>query len=166
MLLSVMCTRRLDCTGSSNTVHWPRFAEKIKPFDFLSFLTWCKVENNRGIVLGKWMDWRDHQVDHVTFYRKWFFICKSHIIHVVFLSKAVSLGLVSLSYYVCIVCTLPFCRGWEGQAPDQIFKKRCLTGSQFLEGLTWKEGRFFSGCCSFCIKNELKSEMFNDKKSL
>ena len=40
-------------------------------------------------------------------------------------------------------------------------KKGRLTGSQFLEGHD-----FFQGDCSFYIKNKLKSETFNDKKSL
>ena len=49
------------------------------------------------------------------------------------------------------------------------FKKRGgLTGSQFLQGVAGKKwGDFFQGGgCSFYIKNELKSEIFNDKKSL
>ena len=45
-----------------------------------------------------------------------------------------------------------------------------MTGSQFLEGrgggrVAGKDGvTFFSGGCSFNIKNKLKSEVFNDKK--
>ena len=41
-----------------------------------------------------------------------------------------------------------------------------LTGSQFLEWFAGKEGvDFFRGECSFSIKNKLKSEIFNNKKS-
>ena len=44
---------------------------------------------------------------------------------------------------------------------------RGLTGSQLLEGAVGKEvGDFFHGGCSFYIKNNLKSAIFNDKKSL
>ena len=42
-----------------------------------------------------------------------------------------------------------------------------LTGSQFLEGSSGKDGDDFfqgRGCC-FYIKNKLKSEIFNNKKS-
>ena len=46
-------------------------------------------------------------------------------------------------------------------------KKEGLTGSQFLEVGCWERGGdFFQGGCSIYIKNELKSEIFNDKKSL
>ena len=40
-----------------------------------------------------------------------------------------------------------------------------MTGSQFLEGVAVKEGLTFFRGCTFDIKNKLKSEMFNDKKS-
>ena len=43
-----------------------------------------------------------------------------------------------------------------------------MTGCQFLEGSCWERGWIFppgSGCI-FYIKNELKSEIFNNKKSL
>ena len=40
-----------------------------------------------------------------------------------------------------------------------------MTGSQFLEGVAVKEGVTFFRGCTFYIKNKLKSEMFNDKKS-
>ena len=47
--------------------------------------------------------------------------------------------------------------GWRGR----------WTGSQFLEGGCWETGDdFFQGGCSFYIKNKLKSEVFNGKKSL
>ena len=42
-----------------------------------------------------------------------------------------------------------------------------LTGSNFLEEGCWeKGGDLFQGDCSFYIKNKLKSEIFNNKKSL
>ena len=42
-----------------------------------------------------------------------------------------------------------------------------LTRSQLLEGVCWERGgNFFQGGCNFDIKNKLKSEIFNDKKSL
>ena len=42
-----------------------------------------------------------------------------------------------------------------------------MTGSQFLEGGCWERGGdFFQEGCSFYIKNKLKSQIFNDKKSL
>ena len=42
-----------------------------------------------------------------------------------------------------------------------------MAGSQFLKGVTGKEwGDFFQRGCSFYIKNKLKSEIYNDKKSL
>ena len=49
---------------------------------------------------------------------------------------------------------------------NQIFKKGGLTGPQFLEGACWERGGdFFQGACNFHI-NKLKSEIFNNKKSL
>ena len=42
-----------------------------------------------------------------------------------------------------------------------------LTRPQLLEGGSGKKGGdFFQGGCNFHIKNKLKSEIFNDKKSL
>ena len=46
-----------------------------------------------------------------------------------------------------------------GKPPIKIFKKKGLTGSQFLEGVTFSMGG------QFLHKNKLKSEIFN-KKSL
>ena len=41
-----------------------------------------------------------------------------------------------------------------------------LTGPQLLEGGCWERGGdFFQEGCNFHIKNKLKSEIFNDKKS-
>ena len=67
------------------------------------------------------------------------------------------------------VCTAhPFC--WErGWIYNQIFKKReeGLTGPQLLEGGCWERGGdFFQGGVQISHKNKLKSEIFNDKKSL
>ena len=48
----------------------------------------------------------------------------------------------------------------------QIFKRGGLAGPQFLEGVDEKEGSdLFEGGLQFHIKNKLKSEIFNDKKS-
>ena len=42
-----------------------------------------------------------------------------------------------------------------------------LTRPQVLEGGCWeRRGDFFQGGCNFYIKNKLKSEIFNDKRSL
>ena len=39
-------------------------------------------------------------------------------------------------------------------------------GSQFLEGVAGKEGlTFFKSGCSFSINNQLKSDIFNDKRA-
>ena len=38
--------------------------------------------------------------------------------------------------------------------------------STFRRGCWVRRGDFFQGGCSFHIKNKLKSEIFNDKKSL
>ena len=68
------------------------------------------------------------------------------------------------------MCTPPpFLQGERGWASNQIFKKwgEGLTGPQLLEGVAGKEeGYFFQGGCNCHIKNKLKSEIFNDKKSL
>ena len=55
----------------------------------------------------------------------------------------------------------------EGGGPLIKFSKGGgLTGTQFLEGVAWKEraDSFQWGGCSFYIKHKLKSEIFNDKK--
>ena len=59
-------------------------------------------------------------------------------------------------------------RGFEAQT-----KFASLTGPQPFEGGCWeRRGNFFQGSggggegCNFHIKNKLKSEMFNYKKSL
>ena len=50
------------------------------------------------------------------------------------------------------------------EPPTKFSKRWDLTGPQHLEGK--EEGGFFQGGCNFYIKNKLKSEIFNDKKSL
>ena len=64
--------------------------------------------------------------------------------------------------------TPPFSKeGGGGCASNQIVKKGALTGPQLLESVAGKEGvTFFRGGCNSHIKNELKSEIFNAKKSL
>ena len=55
--------------------------------------------------------------------------------------------------------------GWVG-TPTIFSKKGVLRESQFLEGVAGKEGlTFFKGGCSFSINNQLKSDIFNDKKA-
>ena len=46
------------------------------------------------------------------------------------------------------------------------FQKAGLIGSQFLEEVAGNEGlTFFKGGCSFSINNQLKSEIFNEKRA-
>ena len=57
--------------------------------------------------------------------------------------------------------------GGGGWTSNQILKKGGLTGPQLLERDCWERGGWlFSGGvgCNFHIKNELKSEIFKDKK--
>ena len=66
------------------------------------------------------------------------------------------------------MCTSPLSAGGSW-ASNQILKKgAALTGPQRLGGgVARKEGGdFFQGGCSCHKKNKLKSEIFNDKKSL
>ena len=70
------------------------------------------------------------------------------------------------------MCTPPpplfFC--WRGKVepPTKFSKRGGLTGPQLLEGGCWKEGvKFFKGGGgALFTKKKLKSEIFNDKKSL
>ena len=55
----------------------------------------------------------------------------------------------------------PLSDGGRVEPPTKFSKRGGLTGPQLLEG-----GDFFQGGCNFHIKNKLKSEIFNDKKSL
>ena len=57
--------------------------------------------------------------------------------------------------------------GGGGVDPVTKFSKRAgLTRSQFWEGVSGKEGvTFFSGGCSFFIKDKLKFEIFKVKKN-
>ena len=60
----------------------------------------------------------------------------------------------------------PFLQG-RVEPPTKFSKRVGLTGPQLLEGVAGKEGGdFFQGGCNFHIKNKLKSEIFNNKKSL
>ena len=59
----------------------------------------------------------------------------------------------------------PFCRGGGVEPPTTFSKREGLTGTQLLEGCWERGGDFFQGGCNFHIKNKLKSEIFNDKKS-
>ena len=64
---------------------------------------------------------------------------------------------------------LPLSAGGGVESPTKYSKRGGgLVESQFLEGVAGKEGDdFFQGKgCSFYIKNKLKSEIFNNKKSL
>ena len=62
---------------------------------------------------------------------------------------------------------VPFCME-EGWVVYYIFKREgYLTGSPFLVEGCWERGGWpFSGGCIFYIKSKLKSEIFNDEKSL
>ena len=52
------------------------------------------------------------------------------------------------------------------EPPTKFSKSGGLTRPQLLEGVAGKEGvTFFMAGCNFHIKNKLKSEIFNDKKS-
>ena len=66
---------------------------------------------------------------------------------------------------------LPISAGGKGVEHPTKFSKKGggvggLTGSQFLESGLWERGVTFSVGCSFYIKSKLKSEIFNNKKSL
>ena len=64
------------------------------------------------------------------------------------------------------MCT-PFLLGeGGGWTSNQILKKGGLDKTSTFGGSCWERGGdFFRGCCNFNI-NKLKSEIFNDKKSL
>ena len=53
-----------------------------------------------------------------------------------------------------------------GWASNQFFNKGGTWQDLIRGGLLGKRGDFFQGACSFYIKNKLKSQIFNDKKSL
>ena len=61
----------------------------------------------------------------------------------------------------------PLSAGGGGVEPPNFQKGAGLTGPQLLEGVCWERGGLlFSGGLQFSHKNKLKSEIFNDKKSL
>ena len=56
--------------------------------------------------------------------------------------------------------------GGGGEPPTKFSKRGGLTEPQLLERDSWeREDDFVHGGCDFHIKNKLKSEIFNDKKS-
>ena len=59
--------------------------------------------------------------------------------------------------------------GGGGGPLIKFIKRGGLTGTQFLEGVAWKERADsfqWRGGCSFYIKHKLKFEIFDDKKIL
>ena len=58
----------------------------------------------------------------------------------------------------------PFLLGEGVELPTKFSKRVGLTGPQLLERVAGKKGG--GGGCNLQIKNKLKSEIFNDKKSL
>ena len=53
------------------------------------------------------------------------------------------------------------------EPPTKFSKRGALTGPQLWKEVTGKEeGNFFQRGCNFYKKNQLKSKLFNDKKSL
>ena len=69
--------------------------------------------------------------------------------------------------YIIVGTPSPFLLGWGVEPPTKFSKRGSLTGPQLLEGGCWERGGdFFQGGLQFSHKNKLKSEIFNDKKSL
>ena len=65
------------------------------------------------------------------------------------------------------MCTPSFVQGGLTLQPNFQKGGEGLTGPQLLQGVARKEvGDFFQGGCSCHIKNKLKFEICNDKKSL
>ena len=69
---------------------------------------------------------------------------------------------------VLILCTPPLSAGGALSLQSNFQKGRGLDRtSTFRRGLLGKRGAtFFRGGCNFHIKNKLKFEIFNDKKSV
>ena len=66
-----------------------------------------------------------------------------------------------------IVCTPPLSAAGEVEPPTKFSKRGGLTGPQSLERGWWgKGGDFIRRVWNFHTKDKLKSEIFNDKKSL
>ena len=64
-------------------------------------------------------------------------------------------------------CARPPLSAGGVEPPTKYSKRGGLTRPQLSEEVAGKEGDdFFQGGCNFYIKNKLKSEIFNDKKSL
>ena len=71
--------------------------------------------------------------------------------------------------WVSIVCTPPLFAGGGGGGLNlqPNFEKGGLDRTPTFRGGCWEGGADFSGGrCNFHIKNQLKSQIFNDKKSL
>ena len=64
------------------------------------------------------------------------------------------------------MCTPPPLSAGGVEPPTKFSKRGGLTGPQLLQGVAGKGGDFFQGVYNSHIKNKLKSEIFNDKKSL
>ena len=61
----------------------------------------------------------------------------------------------------------PLSAGGGIEPPTKFSKRGSLTGPQLLERGCWERGGdFFQEGLQFSDKNKLKSEIFNDKKSL
>ena len=94
-------------------------------------------------------------------------LLKNEPLYMYFATAAFSFLLSHFAYYNC---TPHFCRGArEGRLSVQpnFEKEAGLTGPQPLKGGCWERvACFFQGGCNCHIKNKLKSEIFNDKKSL
>ena len=59
----------------------------------------------------------------------------------------------------------PFC--WGVEPPTQFSERRGLGRASIFRGGCWETvGDFFQGPCNVYMKKKLKSEIFNDKKSL
>ena len=74
-------------------------------------------------------------------------------------------------FYTIIVCIFPTFCGGGGWTSNQIFKKGGLDRTLiFIRGLVGKRGLTFlrggGRSCNFYIKDQLKCEIFNDKKRL
>ena len=63
------------------------------------------------------------------------------------------------------MCTPPLSAGGV-EPPTKSLKRGGLTGPQLWEGVAGKEGVTFFRGVAILQKNKLKSEIFNDKKSL
>ena len=84
-------------------------------------------------------------------------------------SEKIEYLICSMKFIVCTPHSFPLERGRLNLLEN--FQKGGgkgdLTGPLFLKGGCWERGaNFFQAGCNFLTKNELKSELFNEKKSL